>query len=435
MLSGRGYTNFQNGFHRFPTDFGCKRLQCRSVQLVPQLFSVSTTATLDSGDVSSHNNQTMDIHQTFAGGVFCESIEGGRASAQIQLTHEGISARANSGEQFLLPYRECNIEIGGASDRMVFCRNPDQSLTIYCEERAFAKTLAEASMGLLDQQIKNRQTFQRREIWSGRGWLIAFLVGCAVLLVVGYFGVRAAGQAAARALPVSVDKQIGELAYKHMDVGGVEVNDPVVKQAIQKMVDRLAPYAATKGLDFDVHVFESPMVNAFALPGGKIVVFTGLIEKADAPEQVAGVLGHEMAHATLRHGLERIGQSLGMATAVTLLIGNTEGVIAAGADLFQLASVNSYGRAQEAAADSEGVRMLHEAGIDPSGLPKFFEILKHEEGDIPDAISWISTHPQHEDRIKALEKQILSLPARELVPLELDWSDIQKRVCKDPNKK
>ncbi|MDX1924938.1 MAG: M48 family metallopeptidase [Pirellulaceae bacterium] len=377
----------------------------------------------------------MDIHQTFSGGIFSESIEGGRASAQIQLTREGITATANSGEQFLLPYRECKIEIGGASDRMVFCRNADRSLTIYCEERAFSKTLADASMGLLDQQIKQRQLLQRKEIWSGRGWLVAFLAGSVLLLVVGYYGVRAAGQAAARALPISVDKQIGDLAYKHIDVGGPEVHDPVVKEAIQKMVDRLAPHAAIKGLKFDVHVFQSPMVNAFALPGGKIVVFTGLIEKAESPEQVAGVLGHEMAHATLRHGLERFGQSLGMATAVTLLIGNTEGVIAAGAQLFQLASVNSYGREQESAADAEGVRMLNAAGIDPSGLPKFFETLKHEEGDIPDAMAWISTHPQHEDRIKALEKLISSLPACVPVPLELDWSDIQKRVGKDVSKK
>ena len=56
----------------------------------------------------------MDIQQTFAGGVFRESIEGGRASAQIHLTGDGIAALANSGEKFLLPYRECNIEIGGA---------------------------------------------------------------------------------------------------------------------------------------------------------------------------------------------------------------------------------------------------------------------------------------------------------------------------------
>ena len=374
-------------------------------------------------------NQNFN-NQNFTGGVFCASIASGRASAQIQLTRDGIAATANSGEQFLLPYRECQIEIGGASNRMIFCRNPDRSLTIYCEERAFPKALAESSMGLLDDQIRHRQLAHRRERWSGRGWLTAFLIASAIVLVVGYFGVRAAGQVVARNLPVSVDKQIGDLAYKNMDIGGPEVHDPVVKAAIQKMVDRLAPHAATKGMNFDVHVYESPMINAFALPGGKIVVFTGLIEKADTPEQVAGVLGHEMAHATLRHGLERIGQSIGMAAAVTLLIGDTGGLIAAGADLFRMASVNSYGRAQESAADAEGVRMLNAAGIDPAGLPKFFETLKREEGDIPDAIAWISTHPKHDERIEALEKLISTLPACVPVPLELDWSDIQKRVKK-----
>jgi predicted Zn-dependent protease len=93
-----------------------------------------------------------------------------------------------------------------------------------------------------------------------------------------------------------------------------------------------------------------------------------------------------------------------------------------------MASVNAYGRVQESAADAEGVRMMHAAGIDPSGLPKFFEMLKREEGDIPDALSWISTHPQHDDRIQAIKKQIASLPALVPVPLELDWADIQNRV-------
>lgn len=389
-------------------------------------------ALLDASLAGDNNKQTMDIHQTFKGGIFSDAIAGGRSSAEIQLTRDGVAAKATSGEQFLLPYRECVIEIGGASERMVFCRNADRSLTIYCEERAFPQTLSLASMGILDQQIDAHSVRQRRERWVGRGWLLVFLVGLVLTLVASYFGIRAAGQAAARALPISVDKQIGKMAFKNMDVGGVEIHDAVVKDAIQKMVDRLAPHAATTGLEFDVHIIESKMVNAFALPGGTIVVFTGLIEQADAPEQVAGVIGHEMAHATLRHGLERIGQSLGMATAVALLIGNTEGMIAIGAQLFQLASVNSYGRSQESAADAEGVRMLNEAGIDPTGLPKFFEKLKHDEGDIPEAISWISTHPKHEDRIAALEKQIAELPARERQPLDIDWAEVQKRVTRKP---
>jgi predicted Zn-dependent protease len=249
-----------------------------------------------------------------------------------------------------------------------------------------------------------------------------------MLLIAGYFGIRAGARAAVHALPVSIDQQIGTMVFESMDLGGPEVNDPVVVQAVQTMVERLAPHAKLQEMEFDVHVVNSPVVNAFALPGGKIVVFTGLIEKADDAEQVAGVIGHEMAHATLRHGLQRVGQSLGLAAALTLILGDTQGVVAAGAELFQLASINSYSRTHENAADEEGVRMLHAAGIDPTGLPRFFETLKEEHGELPGVVSWISTHPQHEERIASVQKQLASLPAQDYQPLEIDWNEVQRRV-------
>jgi predicted Zn-dependent protease len=162
-----------------------------------------------------------------------------------------------------------------------------------------------------------------------------------------------------------------------------------------------------------------------------MVVFTGLIAEAHEAEQVAGVLAHEMAHASLRHGLHRIGQSLGLATAIHLLLGDTRGLVAAGTELFQLASINSYSRDQENAADEEGVRMLHAAHIDPLALARFFETLKTEDGDLPDAISWISTHPQHEARIAAIEDQLARLPKCDNQPLEVDWADVQRCVIRE----
>ena len=218
------------------------------------------------------------------------------------------------------------------------------------------------------------------------------------------------------------------MAFESMDLEGPELTDPKVVEAIQTMVDRLAPHAALDGLEFDVHVIDSPMVNAFALPGGTIVVFTGLIAESDEPEQVAGVLAHEMAHATLRHGLHRVGQSLGVAAGLHLLLGDTRGVVSAGAQLFQLATINSYSRDQENEADAEGVRMLHEADIDPMAMPRFFEHLRDKEGDLPGVVSWISTHPQHEDRIAAIKSQVASLPERQYKPIDVDWAEVQKRV-------
>ncbi len=364
----------------------------------------------------------------FSGGVFSDAIEGGRAGAEIELTSVGVSALTPEGQRFVVPYRECQLEVGGFSGRMVFCRNHDRSLTVFCEDRKFPAALSQASAGVLDQQLTHNLKLRRKE--SRRGRLIAawILAGILLLAVGGYYAVRAAALAAVSAVPVSVDRQIGDLAFKSMDLGGPEINDPAVVGAMQSMVDRLVPHAASTAMEFEVHVVDSPMVNAFALPGGKMVVFTGLVAQADQPEQVAGVLAHEMAHATLRHGLHRIGQSLGFAAAVNLLLGDAEGLVAAGAELFQLASINSYSRQQENAADAEGTRMLHAAAIDPMGLATFFETLGKQQADLPDMPSWISTHPQHAARIAAIKEQVAGLPDRKYEPIDVDWADMQKRL-------
>ncbi len=374
----------------------------------------------------------MSNQMTFTGGVFSDAIEGGRAGARIELTRQGIIATVDDGQQFVLPYQECQLQIGGTSDRMIFCRNADRSLTIFCEDRRFGPELNQASFGILDQQLDKLTHTRRKLNWANRR-LTIYLVAGLVLGIFGiYVGLKAAVRVAARSLPVAVDKKIGDAAFSQTDLGGQEFEQPEVKAALQQMVDRLKPHAAVEGLEFEIYVVKSDEVNAFALPGGKIVVYTGLIDYADTPEQVAGVLGHEMAHATLRHGIERVAQSVGLAAAVHLLIGNAEGMIAAGAQLFQLATINSYSREQEAAADAEGVRMMHAAGLDPQSMPGFFEKLKQKEADLPEVPQWISTHPEHDARIQALSQLIQQLPPVKLQPLTIDWDAVQKHVAADP---
>ena len=72
--------------------------------------------------------------------------------------------------------------------------------------------------------------------------------------------------------------------------------------------------------------------------------------------------------------------------------------------------------------------MLHAAGIDPSGMPSLFELLKDEHGEVPEALVWISTHPDHASRIQETEKLIDSLPEKTYTPLDLDWAALQNRV-------
>jgi predicted Zn-dependent protease len=366
----------------------------------------------------------------FAGGVFHESIDGGRAGAEIELSHDGVRAVAKDGGQFFVRYSECQVEIGGFNDRMVFCRNDDRSLTIFCDERKFPAALAYASAGILDEQLQQKQQKLKSQNRRSHGATLAFLLAAAVGIVALYYGVRAAGVAAVRAVPVSVDKQIGKHSYETMNPGGPELHDDVVVESIRKIVDRLAPHAAISDLTFEVHVIHASDVNAFCLPGGIIVVYTGLIQAAEQPEQVAGVLAHEMAHATRRHGMQRVSQSLGIAAAVNLLIGDVEGILVLGSELFQMASINSYSREQESEADAEGVRMMHAAALDPLSMAQFFEIMKEREGNLPEQLQWISTHPDHDARIISIREQMGTLPQQDYLPLDIDWGSVQSRIAK-----
>ena len=364
----------------------------------------------------------------FSGGVFSERIDGGRASARIELREDGISARTERGQEFRLRYAECDLEMGGASGRMVFCRTPDRSLTIFCEDKQFPRALSESRWSGLQVQVEEILAKQRGERRRGRIFVSIGMVLLLSLVVGGYFGLKVAASAAVQAVPISVDQKIGKLAINSMELPGPDLDDEVVQEAVDGMVAKLAEGADIEGLEFEVHVIDAPVVNAFALPGGQIVVHTGLIEKCAEAEQLAGVLAHEMAHVTLRHGLERIGQSLGLAAAANVLLGDVEGIAVAGVELLEMATVNSYSRTQEADADAEGVRLMRAAGWDAMALASFFEVLKDEHGEGPDALSWISTHPQHDERIEAVEQQLQRLPPKAVDPINVDWEDIRRRV-------
>lgn len=373
----------------------------------------------------------------FSGGVFSDELASGRSGAAIAFMPDRLVATTApsdtvpQGHTFSIPLSQCQIEIGGYNGRMVFCRTADRSLTIFSDERGFAGELARAAGGLLDDQFQACAARRRGTAW--RGWLggLALTALVAAVLVACFYGIRLAADLSITAVPLAVDRQIGEQAFRLMDRGGPEVQDPVVIDAVEQLVNRLAPHAAIEGLDFEVHVIDADLCNAFCLPGGTIVLYTGLLRRAATPEEVAGVLAHEMAHASLRHGLRQVSQSVGIAAAVNLLIGNVEGLVVAGAEVFKLATINSYSRAQEADADTEGVRMLHAAGIDPMSLARFFETLERETGNLPPGLTWLSTHPDHAARIGAVREQVGTLAAREYVEFDIDWGQVRERAGTD----
>jgi Zn-dependent protease with chaperone function len=368
----------------------------------------------------------------FEGGVFSKEIDGGRAGASIRMDDRGLIALLSDGEQFFLSYGECDLEIGGASGRMVFCRNADRSLTIFCEDKKFPAALEQASAGELMERLEEINATGRRRSLAGKIGFWGFLVGCALLLVGGWYGIVWGARAAVVHVPFSVDEQLGEAVYEQalaevaQMTGEDEVTlieDDAVRLPLQKLVDDLAVHSRMPEVKFQVLVCDTEIPNAVALPGGRMIVFRGLIDLVETPEELLAVLAHEMSHVTLRHHLQSIGESIGVIVALEILIGDVGGLVALGAEALHAAALMNKSREHEHEADLEGVRMLHKAGIDPGHAISMLEALPH--GEIPDAHDWLSSHPDIEERVAAIRKLVEKLPPQEYSPLDFDLEGLR----------
>ena len=364
----------------------------------------------------------------FSGGVFSQEIDGGRAGAYIRLGDRGIRARTTDGREFVVPYEECRLEMGGASGRMLFCRTADRSLTIFTEDRKFPMALQRASSGGLFEQVEeilaSGRSRHRRNVllgWGLAGAVLACLVG-------GYFALVWGARAAVVAVPFSVDEQIGEAVTPSVvQEFGSELKDDDVAAFFQQILDRLAPHTSVPEAKFRILLIDTDDVNAVALPGGTIMIFRGLIDAVETPEQLASVIGHEMTHVTNRHALRRIAQSVGLIAAFEIMIGDVGGIIALGAEVFQHAALSSYSQGDEHEADLGGVQLLHAAGIDPRAAAESLQAIPHLE--LHESVSWLVSHPNTGARVEAIEELIASLPPREYSPLDMNLEDLGTQIA------
>lgn len=163
--------------------------------------------------------------------------------------------------------------------------------------------------------------------------------------------------------------------------------------------------------NWEVELFEDKTANAFALPGGKIGVHTGLLEVATTPGQLAAVLGHEIGHVLDRHGNARMSRETlaqsGMQIGAILLGADTpmkQGMMAALGLGVQYGALMPYGRDQESDADAIGVELMARAGFDPRESVTLWENMSRSGGDAPP--EFMSTHPSNATRISQLQAKI-----------------------------
>jgi beta-barrel assembly-enhancing protease len=364
------------------------------------------------------------------GGLRDPALPQGRAGASLSVSGQELVAVTSRQERFALPLYGLWLERGGASGRMWLCRHdqyPDRLL--YSEDRAFPAMLRQGGEVELNQQLSDWEARTRRRSWLK--WVL-LLVITALLVAVG-FAVYQLLVRSVDLIPSSVDAVIGEQAFAQMQsqLGGPVVADPDLIHPVQATVDRMAT-VLDDDHQYRVHLVDADLANAFALPGGHLVVYGGLLDRFQSGDELAAVLAHELAHVHHRHGLHRIVRVAGIGAGVALVFGDASGVMAVAVELLSVASINAYSRDQEREADATGQQLLARVGYPPEAMAWLLQTLQQqEELAWPDGVPpWLSSHPDTAERLADAQAraQVIRIDAEG--PPALDWPRFRAQLAK-----
>ena len=346
------------------------------------------------------------------------------ASLSVTATH--VEARAANGDVLTLPLATLVVTPGGFDGDFIFLRDAEGHITLSTTDLSLLERMVEVGGEAMATRLQHvRKHRASASFWRNVSMGVAGFIALALLMLM--FAAPALLSASIDMLPVSIDRSVGDASSESF---GPAITDARVVALADAIVARLRETNPNSPHTYRVRVVQNEDVNALAMPGGSIVIFSGLILHAENAEQIAGVLAHEMAHVERRHGLRNVAHSAGLMIAMRLLIaafiGDVDGFTSLATDVSALALVNQYNQDQESEADSDAVQHMHQAGLDPSALASFFRMMAREGiGEAPLALAWLSTHPDHEARVSAIEAQVRDLPPLVPRPLDAGFSDAQ----------
>ena len=249
-------------------------------------------------------------------------------------------------------------------------------------------------------------------LWGSLG-----IVLCALL----YVGWARAAILLADMMPDRWEQHLGDMVQTALIREGRVCANPTGQFELDSLGERKRP-ARLQGKSLAIIVVKGDIPNAFAIPGRRIVLFSGLIDLADDADMLAGVLAHEMAHAELKHPIRGVVHQLGVGSVIGLLFGDST-IASAG----QIALALSYTRDIEREADARGVAILKEAGLRADGLSRFLDKIDHDKSLkvlLPD---FLSTHPDLPERVAATAQPATGANAMS----EAAWAKV-RAMCAKP---
>jgi len=312
-------------------------------------------------------------------------------------------------------YADLQISLDPKDKEKIFFLHPhfpDSGLYTYDSQILEHPTLRLRSN--LQNQIQ-RATYVR-EGPSKHTILVYAIIGLIVaVLAILWVGNNAILNYVVQRLPSSLEDEIGKSVMMEVKERFKFVVEPEYTNYLS-VVGRRMNAAMPKGTkEFKYYVIDVPIVNAFAVPGGYVLVCRGLIEQTDSPEELAGVLAHECAHLTQRHSMRQIAGTQAPGLVMKYFFGQHNSVLTLFASAAAYIGQQSYSRAQETEADEIGFDYLVKAEINPEGMIRFFRKVKAMESGFSDP-TFLRSHPPTEERLEKLEKKMEPLRNKKSKP-------------------
>ena len=250
------------------------------------------------------------------------------------------------------------------------------------------------------------------------GFFLLVLFGLRQVNWMELLNVRQAGEA--------TEEKLGKILWDVFRESDEEITDPYVISAVDSLLTRICEANDIDKSQIKLHLLEKDEVNAFALPDGHLVIFSGLLTDCENEGELIGVMCHELAHIELRHVMKKLVREIGFSAIISLTTG------AGGGEVMQVAkmlSSSAYDRSLEKEADIKAVDYMVKAQVDPLPLSDFLFRLSENDGDEVEFLSWFSTHPETLERAEYVvvysnEQEF----QKEKVLAESTWQEIGKRV-------
>ncbi len=333
---------------------------------------------------------------------------------RLCLRHEGLEVDSGAGVPLLWRYGEAELTQGQYPGEPVRFERGEEALVV--EDRRCLEAYRQFAYHV--EGGRKRPLTWRQTV----GAILALGVATIGFMV---YGAQAVGALSAVLIPPEWEDRLGEAVVASLAPEEDRCTDEPKQEALEKLVARIRTGVDSPGFEYKTLVASGPL-NAFAAPGGYIVVFDQMLRFTKTPEELAGVLAHEIQHVEQRHVTRGIFRQMTINAVLAALGGDVSGSMALDGSV--LLTSLAHQRADEESADREGLRTLQAAGVDGRGMVEAFRKLAEVTGG-GEGMSYLSTHPDPLERAATLEAMLVEPGNSEPLLTREEWRKL-RRPCR-----